>query len=141
MSEKRKLILSKYKHLITALVIISIVIILDIIFENYTKNVIQKINGNIEKIDQIFERGQNQYSQKKLRKLSQNATKEWEKREKVLTCFIEHEEVEKIDVKLRLLNTQIENEIWNEAKSTTAETKQLVKYLNKKHILSFQNVF
>lgn len=141
MSEKRKLDFLKYKHLMIAIIIIIIVIILDIIFENYTRQSIQKINNPIEKISRILERNQEEYDAKELEKLSKMATDEWEKREKILTCFIEHEEIEKVNVKLHLLNTEIKNGIWTDAKSTTSETKQLVKYLNIKHGLSLQNIF
>ena len=141
MSEKRSLIFLKYKHLIFAIVIIIIVIILDIIFENYAKNSIEKINGNIEKIYKEFENDSQSYDIRKMEKWSQNAISEWEKKEDILTCFVEHDEIEKINVKLHLLNTEIKNEIWNDAKSTASETRQLVKYLNVKHKLSIQNIF
>ncbi|MBR2289538.1 MAG: DUF4363 family protein [Clostridia bacterium] len=142
MSEKRNLNFEKYKALIIAIVIIMIVIILDIIFENYSKKSIEKINGNIEKIANIFEnQEESEYVISELEKLSENACKEWEKREDLLACFIEHEEIEKVNVKLHLLHTEIKNGIWADAKSTTSETKQLVKYLNVKHKLSLQNLF
>lgn len=141
MSEKGSIKFTKYKHLIFAIVIIIIVIVLDIMFENYTKSSIQIINNTLGKISNCFEEQEDNYDVKKLEKLSKNVTEDWEKREKLLTCFVEHEEIEKISVKLHLLNTQIKNKIWSDAECTTTETKQLVKYLNTKHKLSLQNIF
>lgn len=141
MSKKGNLIFYKYRHLIIAIFIVIIVIIIDIICENYAKNSIEKINGNIEKIDKIFENNQEEYKVQELEKLSDNAIKEWEKREEILVCFIEHEDVEKINVNLNVLNVEIKSRDWGDAKSTTSETKHLVKYLNGKYKLSLQNIF
>ena len=141
MSKKGKLNFYKYRHFISAIIIIIIVIIIDIISENYTKKSIDKINGDIEKIYNSFKEEDKKYNLKELEKLSQNATIEWEKREGILTCFIEHEEIEKISVKLNILNIEINNMIWNDAISTSQEVLQLIKYLNDKHKLSIKNIF
>lgn len=142
MSEKRgKLNFSKYKTLIIAIVIVIIVIILDIIFENYSKNSIQKVNKNIDKLYTIFEDEKENYDSKKLEKLAINARKEWKKREDILSCFIEHDEIEKINSKLDVLYVQIKNEVWMDAKTTTSEVKRLIKYLEGKYELSVQNIF
>ncbi len=142
MSEKRgKLNFSKYKTLIIAIVIVIIVIILDIIFENYSKNSIQKVNKNIDKLYTIFEDEKENYDSQKLEKLAINARKEWKKREDILSCFIEHDEIEKINSKLDVLYVQIKNEVWMDAKTTTSEVKRLIKYLEGKYELSVQNIF
>lgn len=139
MSEKRNL--SKYKPLIYAFLIVIIVIILDIIFENYSKKSIEKINGNIEKIEEAFKEEGEDYDKEKLLELSNNAKNEWKKREDVLSCFIEHDEVEKLKIKLAVLYVQVRDEVWMDAKATSSEIKQLVNYLEGKYELSIQNIF
>ena len=141
MSEKGKLNFSKYKSLIIAITIIIIVIILDIIFENYSRISIKKLNGNIEKINKIFESQPLNTNMEKLEKLSNNSREEWKKREKFLSCFIEHDEVEKIEIKLDILYVQIKNKLLGDARSTTVELKQLIEYLEGKYKLSVQNIF
>ena len=140
MSEKGNLKLSKYKTLIIAIIIIIIVIILDIILENYSKKSIEKVNDNIDKIYNLFEVKEN-YDIDKLDELSKNARKEWKKREKILSCFIEHDEIEKINIKLDMLCIQIKNENWTDSKSTVSEIIRLIKYLDGKYELSIQNIF
>lgn len=141
MSEKRSLKFDRYKTLIFAISILIIIIILDIIFENYSKNAIEKINSNIDKIGKAFEIEGENYDKEELEKLSGKAKNEWKKREDVLSCFIEHDEVEKINIKLDVLYTQVKNEVWMDAKSTVSEVKRLVKYLEGKYELSIQNIF
>lgn len=141
MSEKRSLKFDRYKTLIFAISILIIIIILDIIFENYSKNAIEKINSNIDKIGKFFEIEGENYDKEELEKLSEKARDEWRKREDILSCFIEHDEVEKINTKLDVLYTQVKNEVWMDAKSTVSEVKRLVKYLEGKYELSIQNIF
>lgn len=141
MSEKRSLKFDRYKTLIFAISILIIIIILDIIFENYSKNAIEKINSNIDKIGKFFEIEGENYDKEKLENFSEKARDEWRKREDILSCFIEHDEVEKINTKLDVLYTQVKNEVWMDAKSTVSEVKRLVKYLEGKYELSIQNIF
>lgn len=144
MSEKGKLVFLKYRHLFFAILIVIIVIILDIIFENYSSKIIEKVDGSVKKIDSILKEDQNNFdvsNAEKLEKLANKATKDWEKKSGIMSCFIEHEEIEKINVKLHLLEIELKNNLWGDAKRTTSETKQLIKYLNGKYKLSWQNIF
>lgn len=141
MPKKRRVNFNKYKTLIIGIIIVIIVIILDIIFENYSKSSIKKVNGNIDKIYNLFEENEENYDKEKLEKISQEARLEWRKREKILACFIEHDEIEKINIKLDMLFSQIKDENWLDSKSTISEIKRLVKYLEGKYELTIQNIF
>ena len=144
MSEKGKMIFGKYRQLIFALVIIIMVIIVDIISENYSSRMIEKVDRNIQKINDILKKDQNQFTiaeTDELERIIKQTIEKWEKKAGILTCFIEHEEIEKINVKLHLLEVELKNHLWGDAKRTLSETKQLVKYLNGKYKLSLQNIF
>ena len=140
---------NKYKTLIIAIIIVIIVIILDIIFENYSKSSIEKVNKNIDMMSSLFEKNENvddekdseDYDINKMKKFSENAKEEWKKREKILSCFIEHDEIEKINVKLDVLYTQVKDKNWVDSKSTVSEIKRLIKYLDGKYEFSIQNIF
>jgi len=141
LSEKGQLVFLKYKHLIFAIVIIIIVIVSDIIFEKYTKKSIETININIEKIYNTFEKDSKEYDKEELEEFAKQAMDEWEKRADMLACFIEHEEVEKINAKLHLLDIELKNFLWGEAKRSTTEIRQMIDYLEGKYKLSIQNIF
>lgn len=144
MSEEGKLNFLKYRHLLIAIFIIIMVIILNIIFENYASKVIEKVNGNVKKIDKILQEDQNTFKIsdiKKMEKLIEKTIKHWEKKSGILTCFIEHDEIEKINAKLHLLEIELKNNLWGDAKRTISETEELVKFLNGKYTLSLQNIF
>ena len=134
----------KHRQLMFAFIIIIMVIIVDIIFENYSSGMIKKVDRNIQKINRILKENQNQFSiseVNELEKIIKQTIDKWEKNSGILSCFIEHEEIEKINVKLHLLEIELKNNLWGDAKRTISETKQLVKYLNGKYKLSLQNIF
>ena len=97
----------------------------------------------------LFEKNENvddekdseDYDINKMKKFSENAKEEWKKREKILSCFIEHDEIEKINVKLDVLYTQVKDKNWVDSKSTVSEIKRLIKYLDGKYEFSIQNIF
>lgn len=120
------------------------VVIVDIIFENYSSRMIERVTGNIQKVEDILKENQNQFTKlemDELEKMIKQTINKWEQKAGILTCFIEHEEIEKINVKLHLLEIELKNNLWGDAKRTISETKQLVKYLNGKYKLSLQNIF
>ena len=144
MPEKGKLNFLKNLHLIIAIVIVIIVIILDIIFTNYSSKIIQSLSDNIEKIENILKEDKNDFDEKnieELEKLAKQTNNHWEKSSETMTCFVEHEEVEKINIKLHMLEIELKNSLWSDAKRTTSEIKQLVDYLKDKYKLSIQNIF
>ena len=144
MSEEGKLNFLKYRHLLIAIFIIIMVIILNIIFENYSSKVIEKVNENIKKIEEILQEDQNTFEIsdiKKMEKLIGETIKHWEKKSGILTCFIEHEEIEKINLKLHLLEVELKSNLWGDARRTISEVEELVKFLNGKYTLSLQNIF
>ena len=139
MSEKGNLIFFKYRHLIFAIIIIIIVIILDIILENYTKKIVKDINTKLELIENKLE--ESNIDTVKVVNISDELIDYINKKEKIINCYIEHEDVELISVKLNVLNTQIKIKNYKEAKSTATEIKGLVKFLNNKHELNLRNLF
>jgi len=144
LSKEGKLIFWKYRQCIFALCIIIMVVIVDIIFENYSSRMIERVTGNIQKVEDILKENQNQFTKlemDELEKMIKQTINKWEQKAGILTCFIEHEEIEKINVKLHLLEIELKNNLWGDAKRTISETKQLVKYLNGKYKLSLQNIF
>lgn len=124
--------------MIFAVLIIIMVVCLDIILENYSKKVISSVNCDVKEICKIFNENKN-YNE--LEKISRKALKKWEEKENIMTCFVEHEEVGKINTNLKILHEQIKNKSWDDAKATSSETEQLIKYLDMKYSLTLQNIF
>ena len=100
----------KYRHLIAVIIIVIIIIILDIILENITNNSIKGINKKLSKINSLLleiQEEENEEKIKKVRKTSKEMIKEWNSHETFLSCYIEHDQIEKIDSKIKVINTLI----------------------------------
>lgn len=100
----------KYRHLIAVIIIVIIIIILDIILENTTNSSINGINKNLSKMyDILYEINENEdeMKYKDVQKTSKEMIKDWESNGRFLNCYIEHDQIERIESKIKVINTQI----------------------------------
>ena len=142
MSKKGNLIWYKYRHIIGAIIILSIIIVLNIILENYTNKTMEKVNGDLNKIyEELKDNKEENIDIQKIKDNSKYAIEEWEKNEKILDHFMEHDDVGKINVKLNQIDTQIETDMLEDAQASTNEAIILINYLISKHKLSLENLF
>ena len=78
------------KELIICLVIICSIVIGDIWLQNYTSKTLDTISTNLEALKETLD--DNKYSREKVIQVND----EWDKRFNILTCFLEHDELEKV---------------------------------------------
>lgn len=123
------------KPIFILVTIVIFVIILDFIAVNNTKNVVSIMNEKLENIDISI-------SNKKLPIDEMNELiDEWEKREKLMSYYLEHDEIEKIGDKIYLLRKQIEIEDLDDARQSITEIKFLFEHIEEKQILNIENFF
>jgi hypothetical protein len=139
--------MARYKQLIFSLIIIIIVIVLDIIFEKITIKDLDEINemlGTLDKkvveVDKISE-NENYKNQDELEEESQKIVDKWEKIHKVLACYIEHDEIEKVADKLKLIQKQIKIQEFGDAGQAITEAEFLLEHLKEKQKVSLENIF
>ena len=132
----------KYRHLVAAILIVIVIIILDIILENFTNKKIEAINKNLSEIEKIIQEDKyDDVTSKKMEDKYKAMIKKWDSSQKILSCYIEHDQIEKIDSKIKIIKTQIESKSYSDAIQTISETKLLVKYMQTKQDFTLENVF
>lgn len=72
---------------------------------------------------------------------AKNLLTEWEKNEKILSYYLEHDEVEKIGNSINLIKKQIEIRDYDDARQSITETKFLFDHIEEKQILNVENFF
>ena len=127
--------MSSIKRVIAIIIIISIIIILDIIIQNNTKNIISQMNANLENIDDMIENGEN--ASEKI----EETIKEWEEKEKIMSYYMEHDELEKIGSNIYLIQKQVKIEAFDEARTTISEVQFLFDHIEQKQLLNLENFF
>ena len=137
------------KKIIGIVVIIICVLALDYIAENHTNKTISEITdmliklneeiGDYKKDDDM--KLDDDKKAKKLIKMSNEILKTWREKDKVLSFYIEHDEIEKVSDKMNSFNKQIKTQNYNDAVVAIVETEFLLGHITEKQSLKLKNIF
>lgn len=127
------------KELLISLVVIVVIIILDIITTNYTENAIYTLSQKIETIKQeiLNEKKEENDLKKQISQLQE----EWTNHYKKLAYYLEHDELEKVKIKLTRINGYIEQEEYKETYVELEETSFILQHIADKEKFSLQSIF
>lgn len=141
--------MGKFKQLIAIIIIVIVIIILDFILEKNTNNVINIMNEKLTVVDEMLEeidsteeksKDVSNISEKDIKKATSEMVEEWSKKEKILTCYIEHDEIEKINDKIKLVKKQVKIENPVDARQAIEEAKFLLEHLKEKEKVTLENI-
>ena len=140
--------MNKFKPIIVIFIIVVIIIILDIISNNYTDKSIEDISQKLNTLDFLLEemnkidKTANDLSlQEDIENNSKDMVNIWKKRQKILNCYIEHNEIEKISDKIHLIEKQIRIDSLEDARQSITEAEYTLEHLKEKQKLSLVNLF
>lgn len=141
------------KELIISIVIFILIIIGNIITQNYTKESVLDLSNNLENLKENIslkieeeennkENNQNNFDDnKELLEEINNITKNWESRHNKLAYYIEHNELEKVEDNLTGLNSLVETEEYNEAVKELDKSIFILKHIEEKYKFNLENIF
>ena len=126
------------KEAIICIVLIMIIIIGNIITQNYAEKTINTLTEELEKIriDILDEK-----KEKDIDKNMEEIIEKWDKKHEKLAYFIEHNELERIEINLIGMKSYIRDMEKTEAVSKIEETKFLLENLEKKYKIHLENIF
>ncbi|MBR3697127.1 MAG: DUF4363 family protein [Clostridia bacterium] len=117
--------------------ILIIVILLDLFLFFKTNKLMEDIINDLGKLEnRILEK-----NEKEINKMAKELKNNWEKTENKLSFFVEHEVAEKVSLKITTIVENVKNEENQNALEDIAETKLLLKHIERKYNLTFKNVF
>jgi uncharacterized protein YaaN involved in tellurite resistance len=136
--------MARYKQLIFAIIIIIFIVILDIVFDKITVKDLDKINSSLSELDKIiFNLASDEVpqNQEQIEEKAENIVKKWEEIHKVLACYIEHDEIEKVADKLKLIEKQVKIQQFGDAGQAITEAEFLLEHLKEKQKVTLENIF
>ncbi len=127
------------REILICIIIVSIIISLDVIMQNYTKKSTDEVIGQLEKLNEDI----------KLQKLSQTELKEqsikikemWQEKNSTLAYYIEHNELEKVETDITSIISYIETGEYNLALDKIEVNIFILKHIKDKYQLSLANIF
>lgn len=127
-----------HKELVISAIIIISVIIVNIISQNYT---IKEMENIIIYIDEIKEDIKSEKNTEEVKNNYDKMYKEWRNKFNIFAYYIEHDELEKVELELVTLKSYIETNYKEDAISNADRAKFLIRHIEEKNKFNLKNVF
>lgn len=126
------------RDILICIVVISIVIVLNIITSKYTKNSVSNIGGELIIIKEKLEKNKDiENLSRDINQLKEN----WETRYAKLAYYIEHDELEKVNLYIVGLESNYNSNEYADAIEELNKCEFILKHIEEKYCFSLKNIF
>ena len=136
---RKGLLIKMNKELIICVVIIILIIVGNAITQNYTRQNIQDISTALEKLEEELIVQEINWDNAKSHYYDIN--KKWKDVKNIMSYFIEHDELEKVETNLVGLNSFIDMRDEKEAVAELNRAIFVLKHIEDKNNLNLRNIF
>ena len=126
-----------YKEFIIIFFVIALIVTLDVITNNYTKNSVNILTEKLSSLEQILKEEQSEEITSKV----SNINKEWQKRYGKLAYYIEHDELEKVGTEITKISAYINVQEYDEAQNEIDTTIFILQHIEDKEKFSVRSIF
>lgn len=134
------------KEGIITLIIVIVIIIGDFAMQTYTHKQLGKVEEELKELkeriltDEKEEEGTDSDTKPLLEKTNK-IYEEWEEKNKILSYYLEHDELEKVNTQMVLVKGYLEIEDAEEAVPEIEEGLYILEHIRRKEELSLRNIF
>ena len=128
-----------YKEIVVCILVVILIFSMDLLSNNYTKKVFFSINDSLENL-----RNEMLKDNKDTNKINEGINKveqEWNKKLNFLSCYIEHNELEKVARQLTLIKGNIDVGEYNQAIPQLDDCVYVINHIKDKESLIIRNLF
>lgn len=127
----------KYKkEIIVIILIFSLITILDVFTKSNTESVMENM---VNELNELYE--QVSIEEKYNTNLINDIENGWKEKMKVMSLYLEHNELEKVNNSLAKLKANIESKEKYMAVESIEEIKFLIEHIKNKNLLNIENIF
>ena len=126
-----------YKEFIIIIVVMAIIIGLDIVTNNYTKDTVNIISNDLEILKEYVLKEQKEKAEIQMKKINDK----WEERYKVLAFYIEHDELEKVKTQLTELSANLSVEEYKLCIAELETTAFILDHIKEKEEFHLRSIF
>jgi hypothetical protein len=136
---KRKEKIKMYKEIIICILVVIFIFSMDLISNNYTKNVFFNINDELSNLrNEITSEDKNE---EKIKEKMKEIEEKWHKNINLLSCYLEHNELEKVQRQITLIKGNIDVKEYNQATPQLDECKFIINHIIDKESFLIRNIF
>ena len=129
------------KEIIVCIFIIVLIIVGNVVTQNYTVESVESLADQLSDLkSDIFKEEENierDSIKDKIKQIEDN----WESRHDKLAYYIEHDELEKVETQLAVINGQMESKLYDEAVVEIERCKFILEHIADKTAFNIKNIF
>ncbi len=127
-----------YKEIIIIVLIVILILVGNVITQDYTKDTVKIMQENLNDIkEELDKRAEINNVEEKLDKTIQ----EWKSRNNNLAYYLEHDELEKIESELTALNANVLTNDYNQGRENLDRCYFLLEHIKEKETIRLSNIF
>ena len=128
-----------YKEIVICIIVVILIVSMDLISNNYTKEVFNDMNENLVILrEEMLKKEKNN---NKINEEIKKVEKIWSDNYKILTCYIEHNELEKVAKQITLIKGNTDVKEYNQAIPQLDECIFILNHIKDKESLLIRNLF
>ena len=129
------------KEAIITIVIIIMIIIAEYITKNYTKQVFSKVENELNLLKEEILDDKNANNKEYLIKRTESIKEDWEKDNELLSYYLEHDELEKVNTQIVLIKGYLESDTMQDSIPDLEECIFILKHIQEKEAFNLKNIF
>lgn len=134
------------KEIIISIIVITMVIIGNIVTQNNTKKTVAELNEKLANlknslIDAIDDNKKKDENYLKYKEKSSDIRNRWDEMQELLSFYIEHDELEKVETQLAVINGQMESKLYDESVVEIEKCQFILEHIADKTAFNIKNIF
>lgn len=128
-----------YKEIIIIVLIVILILVGNVITQNYTKDTVNIMQENLNEIKEELDKKEAEINN--IEEKIDKAMQEWKTKNNKLAYYLEHDELEKIESELTALNANILTEEYEQGRENLDRCYFLLEHIKDKETISLSNIF
>ncbi len=128
-----------YKEIVVCILVVILIISMDLISNNYTKKVFSNLNESLGILrNEMMEENKDK---NKINDEMKNVEQKWNEHLNILSCYIEHNELEKVARQITVIKGNADMEEYGQAVPQLDECVYIINHIVDKERLLVRNLF
>ena len=129
------------KEAIITIVIIVVIFLAEYTTKNYTKQVFSKVENELNLLKEEILDDKNANNKEYLIKRTESIKEDWEKDNELLSYYLEHDELEKVNTQIVLIKGYFESDSLQDSIPDLEECIFILKHIQEKEAFNLKNIF
>ncbi len=126
-----------HKELVICIILVVLIIIGDVVTQNYTKNTVNYITNELELLKQGLSEKSKEQADDEINKIDEK----WKDAHDKLAYYIEHDELEKVETNFTACKSLASNGEYSQAISELEKTIYVLDHITDKYSFNLVNIF